>query len=202
MTTMTHKEVRSELIQNLWHSNPEVRDQSRDALIAMGQEIVDDLAQVMLGINSSRARDVMEVLARIKDPRSLEALRCALLSKNAIIGQAAVEALVRFDQNIAVNQFINALNQVNILVQISIIQAFAQLANRRAIQPLLDLLATTQSPTLRYLIIDTLGKLPEKRIMPIITRYLYDEDYQVRKHARMTLHQILTIVPTPCSEVD
>lgn len=195
MNNLTQIEVH---IQALANPNILVRQPAKEALIELGSAAVEPLLAAMKNETSRICWEAASVLSQIDDPRWIAPMQNALMSSNCVLGQVAVKALKNLNMDIS-DVFIQSLPRCHYTVQIHIVVALEKYRNKHAAVPLMKMLRNTNSPTLKYCIIQTLGALGDTRSIEIIRAFEQDEDQHVRTRARIALENLQTIANNEAS---
>lgn len=175
------------LIQELDQSDSEVRAQVREQLIRAGADAVELLIAALQSPNVRISWQAAIVLEKIPDPRWIQPMISAINSSNILLGQAAVSALENALRVEAVECFLSALPHSRLVVQIALINALERLQSPSCAEALSRFLETTESPELRYNLIQALGKIGDSSLIPLIQRYLTDPDHHVHERAIIAL---------------
>ncbi len=113
-------------------------------------------------------------------------MRLLLVSTNPLLGQVAVQALERRGSE-STDVLIAALPNSHYMVRMHIAVALGRLGDKRAVEPLMKCLETTNSAALRYTLIEALGLLGDPRAAELIASFRDDEDHHVRKRVQVAL---------------
>src|SRR5258708_25679220 len=117
---------------------------------------------------------------------------CAALdSPNILLGQAAVVALENALAQEAVEPFLEAIPRCRLVVQMSLIIALGRLRDSRSVEPLSRFLESTDSSELRYTLIEALGVLGDRNVIPLISKFQNDPNHHVRERVTMALEQLI-----------
>jgi HEAT repeat protein len=183
------------LLEELGSPDVSVHEHAEALLESMGVLAVEPLITILSSENRGKAWRAARILSKIDDPLRFETMRQALISRNSLVGQVAVETLetaARAGQFMpqAVNAFIHALPDARSLVQLHIVAALERLGDKQAIGPLIELLQTAESPELRYTIIQALGTLGASQAIDLIRSFEYDENHHVRERVQVALQRL------------
>ena len=179
------------LIQKLDVPDDEVRFKVREALVKIGVTVVESLIAAMQVGTIRLSWQAAVVLGQIPDPRWIIPMRTALESPNILLGQAAVDALENALGQEAVTPFLEALPRCGLVVQMSLIKALERLKDIRSIKPLSVFLESTESPELRYTIIEALGVLGDPDVIPLINKFQNDANQHVQERVMIALEQLI-----------
>jgi HEAT repeat protein len=170
----------SDLVRSLAHSR----------LVTLGSDAVPPLINTMQAQTGRKAWEAAQILGELADPRGFQPLLELLHSRNPLLGEAAVKALLRYQEEDILPYLLDALPQAHIIVQQSMILVLERLADPRAADTLMSLLPALDSPTLRCVVIRTLASLGTMQAIPLITSYLDDENHHVREWAANALERL------------
>jgi HEAT repeat protein len=182
------------LLQELDSPDFQVRLRAKNKLIQMGADAVNTLIDALNSDNLRLSWQAAVVLGEIPDPRWIEPMITALNSPNILLGQAAIVALENALQQDAAEYFLSAYPKCRVVVQVALINALERLSDTRTVEPLCQLLEATDNPELRYSIIQTLGKLGEPSVIPLIQKYQNDPNYHVRERTIIALQRLQSSV--------
>lgn len=163
------------------------REAAQAQLVAMGAAVVEPLIAMVTAAVGREARAAAEVLGEIGDERAFQPLVTALRSDNLLLAGSAVVALEKYKAHDVVAHFLEALPQVRIMTQQSLLLALQRAGDHKAVAPLLHLLQTAESPVLRVALIKVLGELGDATILPTIHLFVNDEDHHVRDWAQAVI---------------
>ncbi|SRR5258708_4229572 len=180
------------LIQELDDTNNEVRANAKEHLIQIGADAVEPLIVALRSGSLRQSWQAAVVLGLIPDSRWLEEMQGALSSSNILLGQAAVIALENALHSGAVDHFLEVLPHSKLVVQIALISSLERLQDIRAVEPLSRLLVTTESPELRYSIIQALGQIGDQSVIPLIEQFQDDPNTHVRDRVAIALLRLGT----------
>lgn len=145
-----------------------------------------DVEDMLRDTNPSVTLQALDLILTMSEPDRLDYLAQAVASHNALVGDRAASALAEYGKEGA-ERLLAALNETTIIVKIHIIKHLADLHYVEAVEPLMDILQSADSATLRYTVIHALGKLGDKRVIPILEQFIDDENHHVRKYTIQAL---------------
>lgn len=177
------------MIAALESHDVEVRTQARLRLMRMGAQVMEPLIAASKSQTQYQCWEATRVLAEMSDTRCMWALIEGLGHSEPLVGQIAASALGRYGDK-AVTALLDILPRAPFMVQLQIARSLREINDLRAVEPLMDLLETTDSSVLRYTIVQTLGSLGDPVAVPLIKRFANDEDHHVRKRVRMALERL------------
>src|SRR5687767_4441038 len=171
------------LMEDLNSNDPRKHIAARDALLLMGREAVPVLVEAMLYRIDRMGWRAAVVLTEMRDPETKSAFVAALDSPNPIIRQVAAQVLGKFHDTTLVPDLLSHLSDEASITQMWIIESLGDLADPRALPPLLDLLAQTSSETIQQSIIRALGRIGDVKSAPYLLPFVNAENRQVRAKA-------------------
>jgi HEAT repeat protein len=152
--------------------NAVLRNAALSALERQGPYAVPHLVSLSRGENAEVAMFAVQILSRIKDPGSSQALLPLLEHADSNISQAAIEALGALRAREAVPGLIRLLD-ADLWLQFAAVAALGEIADPRAVQPLLDAIANDMlvEPS-----VDALGRIAAPESLPRLLSLLADQD--------------------------
>lgn len=171
--------------------NPDwaTRSAASASLTSMGERAREALLREIDSASMRRAVGAARILSDHNEPRILEVMKRLVVSPNPLLGQIAVEYIIRYRAEMASPFLLNHLPNCAYIVQITIVQALGKLGAKESFNSLIALLNTsdTTGSTLRLTVITALGALDDPRAIPILKSYLNDPDSHVSKRASAAL---------------
>lgn len=152
--------------------NAVLRNAALAALERQGPYAVPHLVALSRGENAEVAMFAVQILSRIKDPGSSQALLPLLEHADSNISQAAIEALGALRAREAVPGLIRLLN-ADLWLQFAAVAALGEIGDPRAVQPLLDTIANDM---LAEPSVDALGRIAAAESLPRLLSLLADQD--------------------------
>jgi HEAT repeat protein len=183
------------LMHDLNSSDAKQHMAARDALLTMGREAIPTLVEAMMYRNDRLGWRAAIVLTEMRDPETKPAFVAALDSPNPIIRQVAAQILGKFQDTALVPDLLSHLSDEVSITQMWIIESLGELGDRRALTPLLNLLAQTESETIQQSIIRALGRLGDPKAAPHLLRFINAENRHVRSRARDVHKQLVGYEP-------
>lgn len=180
----------SELITQLDHSDSQISQQAKVALLQMGAVVVEPLIKVVLGESENLRSQAADILFQLDDPRCIEPMLEALKSPNLMLEHIAIEVLQRFDVRELAPALIQALPHCHCSAQARIVMLLENAGDSQVVPPLVRLLETTESSLLRLCIIQTLRTFGGRQVIEAIRAFLDDKDTHVQKRARSVLEYL------------
>lgn len=167
------------------------------ALLEAGELAIDWLTQAVQTQNSPTKWTAAGVLAEIKHPRSFSLMNDWLHGSDALLADIAVGGIQAYGQE-GVAALIDALPHAHIITQIKIVGVLETSGDLRAVEPLTEILLSTESSTLRHTVIQALGVLGDTRSIDVIRRFENDPEH----HTRTRVQRALQRLEAPNSTVD
>jgi HEAT repeat protein len=186
------------LIEDLDSDNWAIRENAKNLLLKFGTASVDRLMAAVRSQTGHRCWIAATILAEIEDPRCLECLKEALLSSHPVLGQVAAKSLEQYGE-LAVKALIEALPNGHKTVKPTIVVTLEKIGDPRAVGVLMDMLETTDWPSLRYSLIQALGVLGDMRAVELIRSFQHDENHHVRKCVQIALEHLSASTPRPAA---
>jgi len=152
--------------------NAALRNAALSALERQGPYAVPHLVSLSRGENAEVAMFAVQILSRIKDPGSSQALLPLLQHADSNIAQAAIEALGALRAREAVPGLIRLLN-ADLWLQFAAVAALGEIGDPRAVQPLLD---TVANEMLAEPSVEALGRIAAPEALPRLLGLLADQD--------------------------
>jgi HEAT repeat protein len=191
---MDNNERIAALIKSLASSDYEVREDARRQLLTLGSAGVEPLIAALREESTRISWEAASILSEIDDPRWIQPMREVLSSRNPLLGHAAVTALTTLGSQ-AVEIFLTELPHCHHTVQTQMLASLGKIGDQRAVTPLMRLLKTTHSATLRYMAIEALGQLGDKRSVKLIRAFENDENHHVRERVEIALERLGAVPP-------
>lgn len=173
------------------HTDLNVRRDGQQQLLAAGYEGMIALREAVFHPSNRISFSAVEALTQLDEPWRFDCMTAVLRSQNPLVGEVAARTLAYYGEE-AVEILATALTDCHALVQLSIVQSLEQIGSRQAVQPLMTVLATTNYPTLRYLIIQALGVIGDPIAIPRILTFRNDPDHHVRERVKIALQRLET----------
>ncbi len=192
---MTDRATIDRLIQELDTTDPDIREANKGALQQIGTDAVEPLLAAMHGSNTRISWQAASILGGIPDPRWIEPMKVALLSKNPLLGNAAALSLETLGPDI-LDTFLDVLDRCHLMVRLKIIAYLEKLGDPRAVEPLLTVLRSAESPVVIYTVIQALGTIGDPRAVAALEPYFDHENHHVRERTRIALQRLATHKPT------
>jgi HEAT repeat protein len=176
--------------------NAVLRNSALAALERQGPYAVPHLMALSRGENVEVAMFAVQVLSRIKDPTTVEALLPLVTHPDSNIAQAAVEALGALRAREAVPALIRLLD-ADLWLQFAAVAALGEIGDERAVVPLLD---AVPNEMLCEPAVEALAKLAAPDSMPRLLELLADHDrLPLRDFVLRAVAAILEAHPIPPS---
>jgi len=152
--------------------NAVLRNAALSALERQGPYAVLHLVALARGENAEVAMFAVQILSRIKDPGSAQALLPLLEHSDSNIAQAAIEALGALKAREAVPGLIRLLD-ADLWLQFAAVAALGEIGDPRAVQPLLDAIPNEM---LAEPAVDAIGRIAVPDALPRLLSVLADHD--------------------------
>jgi HEAT repeat protein len=176
--------------------NAALRNAALAALERQGPYAVPHLVALSRGENIEVAMFAVQILSRIKDPGSGQALMPLIEHADPNIAQAAIEALGALKAREAVPGLIRLLD-ADLWVQFAAVAALGEIGDPRAVQPLLDAIPNEM---LSEPAVDALGRIGSPEALPRLLAILADHDrLPLRDGVLRACAAILEVHPAPPS---
>lgn len=187
MDDNTHIEA---LIEALGQNVIAVRMKAKLELLQYGPALIDRLVEVVRTGNRFQAYEAASILAGYSDKRCFAVLAESICSLNLMLAQLAVRTLGSYGNDKAFGPWITSLPDAPLMTQTQILEMLKDARDKRAIQPLMDLLKTASSPVLRYSIIEALSLLDATEAIDLIRCFKDDENHHVRDRVSAALEHL------------
>jgi HEAT repeat protein len=172
------------LIAALDSTDWNTRDEAMEALIAIGTKAHTALQKVIdAGIMPS-AVCAARVLYQQREPQIFQLMQRLIVSENPLLGQLAVDYVVRYSRHDAVNILLTCLPSCPYLVQISIVTMLGALHATDAVDALINLLDVSYGSTLRMTVVSALGRIGDKSALTVVRGLIEDSDPHVSRMSR------------------
>jgi len=152
--------------------NAVLRNAALAALERQGPYAVPHLVALSRGENAEVAMFAVQILSRIKDPSSAQALLPLLEHSDSNISQAAIEALGALKAREAVPGLIRLLD-ADLWLQFAAVAALGEIGDPRAVQALLDAIPNEM---LSEPAVEALGRIASPEALPRLLSILADHD--------------------------
>jgi HEAT repeat protein len=152
--------------------NAVLRNAALSALERQGPYAVPHLVSLSRGENAEVAMFAVQILSRIKDPGSAQALLPLLEHSDSNIAQAAIEALGALKAREAVPMLIRLLD-ADLWLQFAAVAALGEIGDPRAVQPLLQAIPNDM---LSEPAVEALGRIASPEALPRLLAILADHD--------------------------
>ncbi len=152
--------------------NAVLRNAALSALERQGPYAVPHLVALARAENAEVAMFAVQILSRIKDPGSAQALLPLLEHSDSNIAQAAIEALGALKARAAVPGLIRLLD-ADLWLQFAAVAALGEIGDPRAVQPLLDAIPNEM---LAEPAVDAIGRIAVPEALPRLLSVLADHD--------------------------
>lgn len=177
-----------DMIRSFLSAGPEMRQMMLRMLMA-DPERPAVLYQAIKSEKGDISAGAALMLAELDHPLHLEYMAEALRTGNILVADIAARALERHGET-AVDILLGAFPDCQPLVQISIIRVLERLNSQKAVEPLMEVLASTNLPSLRYTIIQALGTLGNPLPIELIRSFENDPDHHVQERVRAALERL------------
>ncbi len=186
---MTELELVIQLIDGLV-AEPEEQATAKAMLLQMGDIVVEPLVMTMLGSNGKKSRVAARLLGELLDPRALDPLFTALASPGPLLAWEALRSILKYPADETLVRLVETMTDFHLMTQQNIILAMRDQKSTRVVPALIKQMSQTESPTLRYAIIQTLAGLGDPQAIPAIQVFGNDPDHHVREWVIVALRQL------------
>ena len=163
-------EVLGKLVGN--DENAVLRNSALAALERQGPYATPHLVSLARGPHLEVAMFAVQILARVKDPTTVEALLPLVEHADTNVAQAAVEALGALKAREAVPALIHLLD-ADLWLQFAAVAALGEIGDARAVEPLLDAIPNEM---LSEPAVEALGRIAAPESLPRLLSLLADHD--------------------------
>ena len=177
------------LIDALDNEDVHLRQSARAQLRRLKSDAMEPLIKTVQSQIGLKCLGAASILAEIEDERLIAPLVSVLSSRNPLLGQIAARALLKYGDRV-VESLIDALPRCHYITQLHVVSSLEELGDIRAVEPLMGILANTNSAVLRYTVIQTLGVLGDRRAIALIKRFENDDDHHVRTRVEIALKRL------------
>jgi HEAT repeat protein len=176
--------------------NAALRNAALAALERQGPYAVPHLVSLSRGVNLEVAMFAVQILSRIRDPGSAQALLPLLEHPDSNIAQAAIEGLGALKAREAIPGLIRLLD-ADLWLQFAAVAALGEIGDPRAVTPLLDAIPNEM---LSEPAVDALGRIASPDALPRLLAILADYDrLPLRDSVLRACAAILEANPAPPS---
>ncbi len=152
--------------------NAVLRNSALAALERQGPYATPHLVSLARGKNLEVAMFAVQILSRIKDPSTVEALLPLVEHPDSNVAQAAIEALGALKAREAVPALIHRLD-ADLWLQFAAVAALGEIGDARAVEPLLDAIPNEM---LSEPAVEALGRIAAPESLPRLLALLADHD--------------------------
>jgi HEAT repeat protein len=152
--------------------NAVLRNAALSALEKQGPYAVPHLMSLSRGSNAEVAMFAVQILSRIKDPSTVQALLPLVEHPDSNIAQAAIEGLGALRAREAVPGLLRLLS-ADLWLQFAAVAALGEIGDERAVQPLLEAIPNEM---LAEAAVEALGKVGSAEALPRLLALLADHD--------------------------
>lgn len=178
------------LIEQLDHSDAKHRAEATRRIIAMGEAALPALEMTIFQMEGRKSWESLDLVYQIAGEKALPILERALELDHPLIGHKAARILEEDASPMAVQILLAVVNHANPMNQTRIITALEHLHAVNAIPQLIDLLRTTELPTLRYQLIETLVTLNATESLELIRSFKDDPNHHVRERVELAIEKM------------
>lgn len=173
-------------IEALNSTDPDEVKAAKEHLRTVGAPAIGPLIAAMLSCENRQCWQAADLLADLQSDSAFAALSQALNMVHPLVSQTAARSLEKYGKR-AVQPLIDALPAASYMTQLRIVTTLETLGDSRAVTPLIALLELVTVSSLRYTIIQALGKLGDPRAIEVIRPYLDDPDHHVRHRTEQAI---------------
>ncbi len=176
------------LIDAMYDKNYRVRVAAADALRKIGQPAVQFLIKALEDENDSIRISAADALGKIGQP-AVQSLIKALESENGSVRLSAVKTLGKIGDPQAVQALIKNLNDRDNSIRVYTAEALGIIGSPQAVQSLIKALNDKNS-RVRISVVEALGKIGDAQAVQSLIEALQDEDVSVRVNAANALGKV------------
>lgn len=174
-----------ELLQALNSDETSKNLQARRGLLALGSLAIPYLVDLMHQDQNDRLSwRAAVILAEMNDPVTQPVFIEALDSGHPIVRQVAAQALGKFQDTSVVPHLLNHLHDPFSIAQMWVIESLGELGDGRAVEPLLNLLAETDSDTIQQSILRALGRIGDRVALSALIPFFNSPSRHVRSRCQ------------------
>lgn len=168
------------MIEQLGHPNAMARRVAFETILEKDADGLERLKSIALHPDREIAVHVGWMLVNLEAPFHFQTLVELLYAANPVVGDMAARKLERYGAR-AVRPLLEAVKSVHPLVQFTVVGVLERIGSEQAATPLMQLLREADSASLRYTIIQALGRLGDPAAIPLIESFADDPDTHVRQ---------------------
>lgn len=172
---------------------------AREALLEQRQVVLPVLVDLMLSRTDRLGWRATLLVASMKDTTTVPAIIQALQSPNALIRQIAAQMLGDSNDATVIAALLALLHDDNCGVQTWVVESLGNLRANTAVQPLCDLLSTTDSTELQQSLIRALGRMGDPEAAMCLLPFLNSPNHHVRSRAHEIHRQLSSLTPGSAS---
>lgn len=172
----------AELIMVLGSPTTAAREAAKTQLLSMGDSAVEPLIAAVAEQESRKCYEAALVLQMLGDRRALDVMIRALETTHPLLGYVALDMVQTFAPPNLGTILITALPNSRPALQLLIIKALLTIHDAAQVDVFMALLQKADAPSLRYTLIDALGRLGDPRAAGLIVQFADDDDHHVRAH--------------------
>jgi HEAT repeat protein len=170
---------------------PSQADYARQTLLQLGRDALESLLRALPGADTKLAWEIINLLAKFRDPRAVPSVAEYLRAENGALRVAAAQTLGRIGHRSATTPLLRALDEDRQSgATIWIVQALGRIGDFRATEPLLNIIQETDSPAVRYTAIEAVGLIGDPRAVGVVEMYVNDASHHVRTRAEIALARL------------
>ena len=178
-----------ELIDAL--ADPGRAEDARHALMVRGRDAIEPLIAALPGASMKLAWEIINLLAKYRDPRAVLPVADYLHADNGALRVAAAQTLGLIGHRSATPLLLRALDDSpQSGATIWIVQALGRIGDPRATELLIRLICDADSPSVRYTAIEAVGLIGDARAADVVESYLNDASQHVRARAEVALARL------------
>jgi HEAT repeat protein len=159
----------------------------RDELLRVGNAAIPALRNAIESHDSPKCSRAAEILVAIDPQAAFPALIAALKSTNLTLRQKAIELLGDIGNQDAVPVLLEHMSHERAILQVWVVQSLGKLKDDRAVDTLLALLKADTPSSLRYMAVEALGVIGNRKALPMIKALRDDPDHHVRSRVETAL---------------
>lgn len=192
LRTSELKIIFSRWVDDLISPDETTRQTAHQLLRSSGERAVDVMIDSLSSRSAQHQWKLLPILGEIGTEKALRAVATCLSSENSAIVAAACQVLGRSGSSVAAELMLMHVNTMDAeeSPSIWIIGTLGQLKEVRAVPYLIGVLHRTQNATVRYTVIDSLGKIGDRRVLSDICKYMADPSHHVREKVQAAIEAL------------
>ncbi len=183
----------NDLIQLLNNPDQSIRQTAKQTLMNLGKSIVPKLIQAIEDSEGHIRDETIHLLGELADERSIPTLTALLDNPDRVLVHRAVMALLAYQKDEILKLLLEKLAELPANTGMHVIKEIGSYRYYDAIDTLMELVATTNLHSYRFMAIRTLTQLNATKAKSLIAKFQNDADYFVSQSARQAMTHLATI---------